>query len=124
MVGRELTDVERAIDESEPDCEPIECFALPFGSALVDEACLWEGHVDDLEEEVGGEGGDGGALAAGEGRGCKGECMWGDVGGWGLHALFVYDHGGVRGGVWFYEDGGVLFGDAGCCCAGPSDANQ
>ena len=52
-------DVEGAIDETERGAEPVEGLALPLDLSLVNEGILGEGGIDDIEEDVGGEGGEG-----------------------------------------------------------------
>lgn len=76
-----LTDVEGAVDEAKGADEPEEGLALAFDLAVIDVGCLGEGGVDDVEEEVGGQGS--------EGWGRKGR-----VGGVrGRGGLVVDDHG-------------------------------
>jgi hypothetical protein len=85
--GLRRTDVESAVDEAEGGGEPVEGFALAFHCVVVDEGGGGDGHVDELEEDVAGEGGDGGGAVVAEGWAGR------DVGRRGQ--LFVDDdHGG------------------------------
>ena len=100
VATRRLTDVDRPTDQPERYAHPVQRASLALDTALVEEGRLREGVVEDDDEDVRGERGEGGLWArggAGEGRGVR-VGRAGEIGRRrGQHRFLVDDdHGGGR----------------------------